>query len=242
MLGILDWGIGGCGLYKLIRQQSDMPIVYLSDSGYTPYGEVKEGRLKERVEKAIVFLRRQNVSHIAIACNAASTVVCSNQNTSTIVEHGIRALRKHAEKKIGLIGGKRTVESEIYLKHNPQIQQSIAQKLSAHIESGCKDPELLDKDLNEILNPLLKSNCLFLACTHYPAIKMLIKTKMPEECIIIDPCTSMADWILNNWNIPSTNNVSDLWYTTGDPKETVESAFSAFKANISNLTKIELNA
>jgi glutamate racemase len=42
-LGILDWGIGGVSIYKLIKQRSpDLGVTYLSDTGVTPYGRMTQ--------------------------------------------------------------------------------------------------------------------------------------------------------------------------------------------------------
>ena len=49
-LGILDWGIGGVSIYKLIKEKRpDVPVIYFSDTGATPYGKM------ERRELAAVY-------------------------------------------------------------------------------------------------------------------------------------------------------------------------------------------
>ena len=40
-LAIIDWGIGGVSIYKLIKERlGQIPVTYFSDTGVTPYGKV----------------------------------------------------------------------------------------------------------------------------------------------------------------------------------------------------------
>ena len=72
-IGINDFGIGGLGLYKLLRVQTTADLVYFSDSGYHPYGTLSRTELQDRLQKVIDFFHSQDVQHIAVACHAAST-------------------------------------------------------------------------------------------------------------------------------------------------------------------------
>src|SRR5688572_32066629 len=89
-IGICDYGIGGIGLYKLIREKTTADIIYFSDSGYTPYGKVAKEELENRIETVFEFLRSKGAEKIAVACNAASTVIPQDPNVSGIIEHAIQ--------------------------------------------------------------------------------------------------------------------------------------------------------
>jgi len=57
-LGIIDWGIGGVSIYKLIKQKlGDVPIIYFSDTGATAYGKMTRRELVSRLNRVIAFLR-----------------------------------------------------------------------------------------------------------------------------------------------------------------------------------------
>jgi glutamate racemase len=77
-VGILDWGIGGTSIYRLLKERRpETPIVYFSDTGVTPYGRMEAGELKARLREVIELLARRGVSHLVIGCNAASTALPS---------------------------------------------------------------------------------------------------------------------------------------------------------------------
>src|SRR6476661_1669802 len=76
-LGILDWGIGGVGFYALTRARlPELPVVYWSDAGAVPYGKQAPADLARRLVTIGRWLKREaGVTHLAIACNAASSVL-----------------------------------------------------------------------------------------------------------------------------------------------------------------------
>jgi glutamate racemase len=76
MLLIFDSGIGGLGVVEEIRRaRPDMPMTYLADNGFYPYGEKPDAALISRiidiVGRGIDIVKPDAV---VIACNTASTV------------------------------------------------------------------------------------------------------------------------------------------------------------------------
>ena len=74
-LGIIDWGIGGISIYKVIKEMLGVPVIYFSDTGVTPYGKMTRGKLVSRLNAVIGHLKSDGVTHLAIGCNAASTAI-----------------------------------------------------------------------------------------------------------------------------------------------------------------------
>lgn len=240
-LGILDWGIGGCGLYQLIKQiHSDSSIIYLSDAGYAPYGKVDKAELKARVETCIKFLKDKGATHIAIACNAAGSVIEENENITTIVHHAKQEVLESKATKIGVIGGKRIVESKLYeLDH--RMHSAVAQPLSALIEAGLTSGDKVNNEVDRIL-PLLPKDieALLLACTHYPAVNHVFKTKLQPECKIIDPSERMNSWIEENWKNFDYFHSADEWFTTGNTEISEASAKNAFNVTNARFEKVSI--
>ncbi|MBK7801961.1 MAG: aspartate/glutamate racemase family protein [Chloracidobacterium sp.] len=181
-LGIIDWGIGGVSIYKLIKEQiGDVPVTYLSDTGATPYGKMSRPELTARLDSVIEYLKGRGVTHIIIGCNAASTAIPHLADHAIPVDGVIVPATKMAAKlkptKLGLIGGRRTVVSGVYRRllkaQNIEVKQRIAQPLSALIESGDVVSETLRGEAKRILAPLKNCSHILLACTHYPAITPL---------------------------------------------------------------------
>jgi glutamate racemase len=110
-IGIMDWGIGGVGLLKEIRGNSDADIIYLSDTGFTPYGKVSSEDLEKRINILLEFLSFSGCETIAVACNAASTILPKEKNIIGIIDPAIELVIEMNLKSIGVFGGKRTIES-----------------------------------------------------------------------------------------------------------------------------------
>jgi glutamate racemase len=241
-IGICDYGIGGIGLYKLIRSKTTADIIYFSDSGYTPYGKVHEPELKERLDKVINYFSTLGVSHVAVACNAASTVIPKSQNIIGIIEHGINLVFTTNPNEIAVVGGIRTVESESYKnpfeKMGIQTIQRTAQQLSIKIERGDIDSEELDEDIKSIFEPLKKSKYILLACTHYPAIENRIRS-ITKNSTLLNPVEEMSRWIFSNWPKLSGNSTVK-WITTGNAELMKFAASRSFKVKIDEIEKITL--
>lgn len=241
-IGICDWGIGGIGLYKLIRERSNVDVIYFSDAGFTPYGKVPTEELRERLQVVFEFFRNRGVTQIAVACNAASTVIPQDKNTTGIIEHAIEMVSKLNPETIAVVGGKRTIESDLYKnaleKKGIKTTQRIAQVLSARIEAGDIASKELDNDIQEIFEPIKNSDYVLLACTHYPVIAERINTFTPASQLL-DPSTEMAEWIFSNWkNLSGQSNVT--WTTTGDVVQMKSAASKSFGIDINEIENIQL--
>ncbi len=240
-IGICDYGIGGIGLYKLLRPRTTADIVYFSDSGFTPYGKVPEEELRARMEKVIAWFNSIGVDQIAVACNAASTVIQSNQNVTGIIPHAINLVMQHHPDSIAIVGGARTLDSAIYSsifeKNGIATTQHVAQNLSIRIEAGDVDSPELDADLAEIFGPISESEFILLACTHYPAIDHRIKRF--TYATLLDPCAEMAEWIFENWE-GMNGNSKDEWFTTGNTEQMQLAAQRAFGVELNHVERIEL--
>lgn len=242
LLGIVDWGVGGLGLYKLIKQNSDIPVLYFSDSGHTPYGKTPTNQLHDRLHTIFEHLFSLGASRVAIACNAASAAYPDTENVNGIITHGIEILKTldPSWKKVGLLAGRGTVYSRVYPNrlgpHNYHLQQRVSQPLSAHVEAGRLDGPALHADLKHIMAPLRTSDAILLACTHYPAIDYQVAKYVGKDCKILDPAQKMADWIFKNWQFD--NNIGqDRWITSGPPEQLRKNGKAAFDVDISNIEK-----
>lgn len=244
-LGIVDWGVGGLGLYKLIKQRSDIPVVYFSDSGHTPYGQTPTDQLHDRLHNIFEHLFSLGASRVAIACNAASAAYPDTNTVNGIITHGVNILKDLDPEwtKVGLLAGRSTVYSHIFPNqlgpHHYHLRQRVSQPLSAHVEAGRLDGPALHADLKQIMAPLTTSNAILLACTHYPAIQEQIAQYVSKECQMLDPAEAMAEWIMSNWEF-STEPRKDRWLTTGPPAQLKINGKAAFGVEISGIEQAEI--
>lgn len=222
-LGVLDWGIGGVGVVRRMRERGvHSRVIYLSDTAALPYGRMAASALTERVRLATTFLRDRGATHLIVACNAASTVLHGRSCGLPIVgmiEPALDALRSLPPQRVGVLGGGRTIRSGLFRRHlqerGHRVIQRIAQPLSGHIERGSIGGETARGDLTRVLRPLRSVDLVVLACTHYPAIAERLQTEVPGVRLF-DPSTAVAD-VVSAW-LPTTHG-GDAFEAlcTGDP-------------------------
>jgi glutamate racemase len=244
-LAIIDWGIGGISIYRLIKQSLGVvSVIYFSDTGATPYGKMSRAELVGRLNSVIGFLKLRGATHVVIGCNAASTVI------PLLSDHGLRiegmieaavaeAIRQEP-KRLGLIGGRRTVVSGVYRRAFAEsgiaVTQRIAQPLSGLIESGDTGSERLRNEALRILSPIRNASHILLACTHYPAILPILKPIVSPNTTFIDPAGAIVGKVAR-WKL--TVGGEDEFLTSGDARQMKMAAKSAFGVTIKKASTVE---
>lgn len=231
-VGVIDWGIGGIDtLGRLGRARPDLDLVYFSDAGTTPYGRLPRETLARRVEEVVAGL---GVDLVVVACNAASSVLPELDlpvPAVGVIEPGLRAVLRTDHQVLGLIGGERTILSRVWeeplARAGRRVVARVAQPLSAHVEAGrLRGPEV-EADLDAILEPLIGSEAVVLACTHYPALAAPIAARLPGVALI-DPVDALVDAVVQVLPAAGPRRGSVHASTTGDPSATRAGAIAAF--------------
>ena len=242
-LGIVDWGIGGIGIRKLLHERLPrVAVTYFSDTGVTPYGRMARRDLSDRVDDVILYLRSIGVTHLIVGCNAASTALprLNDHGIEIIgmIEPAVNAVAKQPPSRLGLIGGRQTVLSGAYRKafaaRGISVTQRIAQPLSAMIESGDVSSDKLVGECERILRPLRTCSHILLACTHYPAIMPVLK-QAADRSVFIDPAPSLVERV-KKWKLPVGGE--DVYLTTGDTRQMKQASFAAFDWKIGAVKKV----
>jgi glutamate racemase len=245
-LGIIDWGIGGVSIYKVIKGAlSNVPVTYLSDTGVMPYGKMTRRELVSRLNTVISYLANKGVTRIVVGCNAASTVIDllepSGVTTEGMIQSGVAATMKKKPSRLGLIGGKRTVLSGVYRRAfaatGIKVEQRIAQPLSGMIESGDVGSRRLRAEAGQILLPLRNCSHILLACTHYPAILNVLKDFVSQGTVFVDPSFELFSRI-KKWKLSSHGK--DIFLTSGDPIKMKRAALNAFGVTIEDVKQIKI--
>lgn len=252
-VAILDWGIGGLSVYqKFIAKNPQARVLYFSDSGFQPYGTLRAQEMSARLFTILEFLHQKfRVNHFIIACNAASTALQKLQpklqKTDFFVTGMIDPMivwlrqapqRKIVNRKIGFIGGRRTVRSKIF-QNQCGITGRIAQPLSALIEAGHLKGSRLDRQLAQILKPLRSYNFLILACTHYPAISTVIQQHL-QNTVLIDPADIVVSHFCREFFPNRIKSVHKATFvTTGNMNKSRQAAKLAFQVH-ANFQKLNI--
>jgi glutamate racemase len=209
-LAVLDWGIGGLGFVRLLAERHPgVPVVYLSDAGFTPYGKVARRELAARLDLLLRRLAREHaVDHVVVACNAASTVLADlaapreGIAVCGVIAPALAALARMPAARIGVIGGRRTIVSGVYGRGlraaGHDVRQRVAQPLSAHVEAGRLDSAEVRRDVAAILAPLRTVDLLVMACTHYCALAPLFAERCPRA-MLYDPAAAALAQVEGAW-------------------------------------------
>ena len=237
----MDYGIGGLGLYQLIKKDfPDFSILYFSDSGVVPYGKQNRKVLRARVLKVIAFLHEQGAEKIIVACHSASSVILpSDKNVISLKQATIDAVVKARPKRLGILGGGRTIRNGYYrdelTKRGIDVKQRVGQVLSILIEKGEVNSNAVENAVKKIVEPLKDRDSVLLACTHYPVLSSVFKRHLGKDVKIIDPVVDLFDMIKKNLltaNGDAIHSGKGIFMTTGDKGLMKEVGIKAFEVRM----------
>ena len=240
MIAIIDYGIGGLGLYKMIRKDfPKLPLIYFSDSGEVPYGKLSRAALRARIEKVFHFLENKGVEKIIVACHSASSVVRdSDKNVIGLRSQTIKAVATRKPKSVGIIGGGRTIRSGFYRRELRKLgiktSQRVAQPLSILVERGEVKGRLVEETVAEIMKPLRGCDSVLLACTHYPVLSDIILKHCSR---VIDPVDELYLSIYKELKQVTTTGRT-LFMTTGDTGLMKHAARNAFGVRVESVRHV----
>jgi glutamate racemase len=207
-IGVFDSGVGGLTVVKeLIRQLPYENIIYFGDTARVPYGiKSKETVIRFSIEN-ILFLLKQDVKLICIACNTVSSVALPVIKSHFrvpivgVISPGVReAVYATQNKRIGVIGTRGTIKSRSYEKEIKQLDPKILVTAVAcplfvpFAEEGWLKGKVVLDVARTYLKPLKRAcvDTVILGCTHYPLLKPVIKEVLGKKVILIDSAKQVA--------------------------------------------------
>ncbi len=203
-IGIFDSGIGGLTVARAIRRiLPNEPIVYFGDTAHLPYGDKSEAAIQAYSVKIADVLLKKNCKAIVIACNSASASAYqllqeyAGKRTKIInvIDPMVQYTGEHyANQKIGLIGTKRTISSQVYgqkianLGKGIELASLATPLLVPMIEEGFFHQKISHDIIEEYLShaELENMHALILGCTHYPLIKDEIFEFLQGQVEVLD--------------------------------------------------------
>lgn len=208
-IGIFDSGIGGLTVAHALTQTLPQEnIIYFGDTAHLPYGDKSTAAIQAYAVKIAHMLVQQKCKLILIACYSATAAafelvreyVGSAATVVNVIDPVIHHLKTdYTQKKIGLIGTRQTVNSNIFKRKIDELNVGICLKshatnllASAIEEFGNHD--VIDALLNIYLShPSLQDvDALILACTHYPIIQERVLKHYDKKIEIIDSSKIVA--------------------------------------------------
>lgn len=210
-IGIFDSGIGGLTVaYAIQKALPNESMIYFGDTAHLPYGDKSAAAIQAYSIKIADVLLKMNCKVIVIACNSASSAatellkeyVGKRAHIINVIDPMVSlVVNKFSGKQVGLIGTKRTVQSNVYAQKLHALDDSItlqqlATPLLVHmIEEGFFDNRISHDIIAQYLNdPSLQGiDALILACTHYPLIKKEIGEFYNQQIAVLDSSEEVAE-------------------------------------------------
>lgn len=210
---VFDSGLGGLTvLAEVMRLRPDAHCVYVADDAGFPYGRLSEAALVARVEKVMArLIARVAPDAIVIACNTASTLVLPHLRAAypKIPFVGtVPAVKPAAErsrsKMISVLATPGTVARDYtrdlvrtYAAHC-EVTLVGSNRLAALAEAFMNGERPADADiLAEIAACFVgsgeaRTDCIVLACTHYPLLLSEFERLAPWPVTWVDPAEAIA--------------------------------------------------
>lgn len=235
-IGVFDSGLGGLTvLQEMIKLLPGENTIYFGDSGRMPYGTKSSETVVRFSLQNTRFLLEQDVKAIVIACNTASARAWqavrdyAGVPVIEVITPGARAAAEISRSgRIGVIGTRGTIESDVYrkaieksAKGKAKVYQQPCPLFVSLAEEGWWDNEVARKIAEIYLSPLRDDiDSLVLGCTHYPLLKKTIASVMGPEVALIDSGSQVAlevKKVLETENLLN-NNCGPGWhkYYTSD--------------------------
>lgn len=207
-IGVFDSGVGGLTVAReIMRNLPSERIVYFGDTARVPYGSKSRESIIRFSRQIIHFLQEEHVKAIVVACNTASAYALDEVQKDLdipiigVVKPGAKvAADATRNKRIGVIGTKGTIDSNIYADYIHEIDPEITVVGKACplfvplVEEGwLKDPvtvEVAQRYLQELQEQDIDT--LVMGCTHYPLLRSVLRELLGEKVTLVNPAYETA--------------------------------------------------
>ncbi len=234
-IGVFDSGVGGLTvLSSLLQLLPGEKYVYFGDTARVPYGNKTPETIIHYTRQIVEFLAGKNIKALVVACNTVSSTglevirdMIDIPVFEVITPPARAALQASKNKKIGVIGTRRTITSEVYQKVLTRGDSSV--KVYA-----CSTPLFVPLVEENILGTALtrqvikyyledwKNNIdtLLLGCTHYPLLVPDFRSYFGRDLHIIDSAHQVAQevhFFMKKKNMRRINRSGNVQYYISDP-------------------------
>jgi glutamate racemase len=209
---VLDSGVGGLTVAaEIAALLPSVPLLYLCDNGYFPYGTKPEEALVERVAAVVGdAVARHDPRLAVIACNTASTVALPRLRgaISPGVVGVVPAIKPAAaasrNRVIGLLGTPGTVRRRYTQELIDQFagdctvirigSAELVEMAEAKLRGEAADRDALTAILAGFFAPASgeAADTVVLACTHFPLLREELAAVAPAGTVFVDSGAAVA--------------------------------------------------
>jgi len=206
-VGVFDSGVGGLSVLREIRRELPHEnLIYISDSGYAPYGDRPAAFVQQRSKAIVAFLIDQGAKAVVVACNTATAVAVDALRSTfplpiVAIEPAVKPAA--ASTRSGIVGVLATTNTLASAKFARLVDQYAAGAtvltqaspgLVERVEAGELDGAAARALVERYVDPLLEegADTIVLGCTHFPFLAPLIQEVAGPNVAIIDPAVAVA--------------------------------------------------
>lgn len=268
MIGVFDSGYGGLTVLKaFLDRLPEYDYLYLGDSARAPYGNKSLKVVYEYTRQAVEFLFGRGAVLIILACNTASAKALrkiqqewlplhypDRRVLGVVIPHAEAAVEASRSGRIGVIGTRATIESEVYSqelhKLNPDLKVfgRACPLLVPLVEEGWTGKPETRSILKKYVLPLKSTtiDTLILGCTHYPFLKKDIERIMGKNCRVLDTpaivADRLSDYLVRHPEIETrlSRKKGRVFYTTDEPNRFKIFGEEFFGRKIGEVLEVEL--
>lgn len=207
-IAVFDSGVGGVSVLAEIQHLlPNESLLYLGDCGHIPYGEKTPEFIRQRCSVMAGFFREQGAKALVIACNTATVAGVADLRRDfpdwpivgmePAVKPAAAATRSGVVGVLATTGTLQSAKFAALLDRFATDVRVITQPcpgLVERIENGDLHSPELRALLKHYVDPLLANGCdtIILGCTHYPFLKPMLKSMIPESISLIDTGAAVA--------------------------------------------------
>jgi glutamate racemase len=211
-IGIFDSGFGGLTVLKAMAKiLPHYSYIYLGDNARSPYGDRSGERIYEFTRQGVEFLFKKECAIVILACNTASAIALRKLQQEWLPKHypdrrvlgiiipvveALSFIKTKKPKRIGVIGTRATILSDVYKKEiekrgGPihELIQRPCPLLVPLIEEGWHKTPPAAMIIKKYIRPLKlrQVNILVLGCTHYTLVRKKIQCVVGKKVTLLDP-------------------------------------------------------
>lgn len=207
-IGIFDSGVGGLTvLHAVLRALPHEHLVYLGDTGRTPYGTKSAETVTRYSLENLQFVLARSVKMVVVACNTMASVAMDALRERTevpvvgVIEPGARAAAARTRNgRVGVIGTEATIASGAYTRALRALAPAVEVYSRACplfvplAEEGWTEGPVARAVAETYLASLARSgiDTLVLGCTHYPLLRGVVAEVMGEGVALVDSAEETA--------------------------------------------------
>jgi glutamate racemase len=206
-VGMFDSGIGGLTVVRALHEcEPTLPIRYLADTAFFPYGGRDPVEVSARSLTLGHSLVDQGCTVLVVACNTASSAALDQLRAELpIPVIGIEPPLKPAAEQSrsgrvlvlateGTVAGERLAELEANHARDVTVQIVPMPGLADLVELGESSSDRVRARLTEAvaLPVALGADAVALGCTHYGFVAEALRGLLPDSVVVIDAADAVA--------------------------------------------------